>query len=235
MPSFHNPTGARLSEHRRRALATLASADRVPIIEDNALEHVTLGDEPALPPIAAFAAPDAPILTASSLSKVAWCGLRIGWLRGPAPLISRVGELKAMADLGSAPVEQAVAARVIDHLPELRADHMALLRRNLDFLAALLRDTLPDWEWERPRGGPSLWVKLPSGTAAAFAQVALRYGVEVIPGEVMSPSVDHRNYLRFPFSAEPPVLEETVRRLAAAWRDYSPRDEAHGPARRVVV
>ena len=235
MPSFHNPTGTRMSLPRRRSLAALTSTERVPVIEDNALEHAPLSDEEPLPPIAAFAADDAPILSANSLSKAAWGGLRIGWLRGPAPLINRIAELKAMTDLGSPLFEQAVAARIVPHLAELRADHRAMLRRNLEFVAELLADALPDWHWQRPHGGPSLWVRLPSGTAAAYAQVALRYGVEVIPGEVMSPGADHRDYLRFPFTAEPPVLEETVRRLAAAWRDYSPRDDVQHPARTVVV
>ncbi len=235
MPSFHNPSGARMSEPRRRALAALASAERLPLIEDNALEHAPLTDETRLPPIASFAADDAPILSASSLSKAAWGGLRVGWLRGPAPLVGRIAELKAMADLGSPLIDQAVAARLLPHLAELRRDQQAMLRRNLAFVTDLLAEALPTWQWQRPRGGPSLWVRLPSGTAAAFAQVALRYGVEVIPGEVMSPSADHRDHLRFPFTAEPPVLEETVRRLAAAWRDYSPRDETPDPPRTVVV
>lgn len=235
MPSFHNPTGALLAEGRRRVLAALASTEKVPIIEDNALEHVPLDDDPRLRPIASFADADAPILSASSLSKAAWGGLRVGWLRGPAPLISRVAELKAMTDLGSPLVEQAVAARLLPCLVELRDDNRARLRRNLDMLSELLGEALPDWQWRRPRGGPSLWVKLPWGSASAFAQVALRYGVEVIPGEVMSPSEDHRDCLRLPFTAEPPVLEEIVRRLAAAWRDYSPRDGPRDTARPVVV
>lgn len=235
MPSFHNPTGAMMSEHRRRALAALAETERVPIIEDNALELAPLDEDHRLRPIAAFAAPDAPVVTAGSLSKAAWSGLRVGWLRGPVLVMARVAEVKAMTDLGSPLLEQAIAARIIPHIDELRADHRALLCRNLDFVGELLNDALPDWQWQRPRGGPSLWVKLPSGTAAAFAQVALRYGVEVIPGEVMSPSADHRDHLRFPFTAEPPVLEETVRRLAAAWRDYSPQDSTREPARTVVV
>ena len=49
----------------------------------------------------------------------------------------------------------------------------------------------------------------------------------------MSPTGEDRRYLRFPYSAEPPVLEETVRRLAEAWEAYAPSDSreheaAHG-------
>ncbi len=65
--------------------------------------------------------------------------------------------------------------------------------------------------------------------------MALRFGVEVIPGDQMSPTGDDRRKLRLPFSAEPPVLEETMRRLARAWEAYVPRDEGAAAPRPVVV
>ena len=234
MPSFHNPTGALMAANRRRDLAELVVAHGVPLIEDNALENTPLDDE-WIPPIAAFAPADAPILTAGSLSKVAWGGLRVGWLRGPVPLIARLSELKAMIDLGSPLFDQAVAARIVPHLDQLRDDQRAMLNRNLALVSELLRELLPSWSWRRPKGGPSLWVELPSGTASAYSQVALRYGVEVIPGDQMSPTGDDRRHLRLPYTAEPPVLEETMRRLAQAWDTYAPSDEPRSTLRPVVV
>src|SRR4029450_6970735 len=59
MPTFHNPTGVLLAANRRRDLAELAAERGVPIVEDNALENAPL-DEDRLPPIAAYAPPDAP-------------------------------------------------------------------------------------------------------------------------------------------------------------------------------
>lgn len=234
MPTYHNPTGVLLAHHRRRELADLAAAEGIPLIEDNALEGAPLDDDRP-PHIAAFAPPDAPVLGAGSLSKAAWGGLRIGWLRGPATMISRLAEIKTMNDLGSPFFDQLVAARLVPRLDEMRADHAVTLRRNLELVTDLLREALPTWQWRRPQGGPSLWVKLPSGTAAAFAQVAMRYGVEVIPGDVMSPDGDHADHLRFPYTEEPPILEEIVRRLAEAWRAYAPADAPRGAGRPVVV
>jgi DNA-binding transcriptional MocR family regulator len=150
-------------------------------------------------------------------------------------MISRLAELKAMNDLGSPLLDQAIATRLAPQLARLRADHMVYLRRNLDIVTSRLRELLPSWEWRVPRGGPSLWIRLPAGTAAAYAQVALRYGVEVIPGDVMSPHSEHGAYLRMPFAEEPPVLEETLRRLAQAWEAYSPTEEPSRPAAPVVV
>jgi DNA-binding transcriptional MocR family regulator len=233
MPTFHNPTGALLAANRRRDLAELALEHGVPIVEDNALENAPLDDE-RIPPIAAFV-PDAPVLSAGSFSKAAWGGLRVGWMRGPRTLVGRLIELKAMNDLGSPLFDQAVAARIVPHLDQMRVDHRTMLNRNLELVAALLADLLPTWRWRRPKGGPSLWVELPSGSASAYTQVALRFGVEVIPGDQMSPTGDDRRHLRLPYTAEPPVLEETMRRLAQAWEAYAPSDEPRSPARPVVV
>lgn len=234
MPSFHNPTGAELGVHRRRALAELAASEDIPLVEDNALEGTALGED-LVPPVAAYAPAGAPVLTAGSFSKRAWGGLRVGWLRGPAAAIMRLAELKAMNDLGSPMLDQAIAARLVPYFDQLRADQRSMLRRNLTLVGDLLTESLPDWEWQEPTGGPSLWVRLPFGTAASYAQVALRYGVEVIPGDVMSPDGSHGDHIRFPYTGEPPVLEETVRRLAQAWRAYAPAHGARDSLRPVVV
>ena len=120
-------------------------------------------------------------------------------------------------------------------IERMRADHRALLRRKLELVNGLPDEALPDWGWRGPKGGPSLGIQLPAGTASTFAQVALRFGVEVIPGEVMSPTGDDQRCLRFPYSAEPTVLEETVRRLARAWAAYAPSDVTQRRPRSVVV
>jgi hypothetical protein len=51
----------------------------------------------------------------------------------------------------------------------------------------------------------------------------------------MSPTGDDRRMLRLPYTAEPPVLTETIRRLALAWEAYAPSDATGPPTRSVVV
>jgi DNA-binding transcriptional MocR family regulator len=63
----------------------------------------------------------------------------------------------------------------------------------------------------------SLWVRLPSADAGAFAQAALRNGVAVATAAPLSSSGGHRDRLRLSFSPAPDALEEGVRRLAATW------------------
>jgi DNA-binding transcriptional MocR family regulator len=60
------------------------------------------------------------------------------------------------------------------------------------------------------------------GAAGEFAQVALRHGVSVVPGPLASPDGSFADHLRLPFVLGPEEMEEGIRRLARAWKAYSP-------------
>lgn len=227
MPTFHNPTGRLMSATRRRQVAELAARHEVAVVEDNAyVGHSLTVDEEALPaPLAAYAPESGEVLTVDSL-KGLWAGLRVGWVRGPAGIIERCARRKAMADLGSPLIEQAVAARLVPRLAELSRARGVVQRRRLAELERLLRQRLPEWTWMPPDGGSSLWVRLPGGHSAdVYAQLALRHGVEVIPGSTMDPTGGHDDHFRIPFVRPPEELEELVCRLASAWTELV----RHGP------
>lgn len=226
MPTFHNPTGTLVPEDARRRLAALARTTGVPLIEDNTLADLSLGDPPP-PPIAAFAR-DAPILTIGSLSKLFWGGLRIGWIRGPQSMIAHLRRLKAVTDLGSSLLAQAVAVRLLDREPTFKASHQRELRADLDHLAALLRHHLPDWTWREPEGGLSVWARVPHGSATELAHIANRLGVAIVPGPVMSPSSAFDDFVRLPLGQRRDLVTDGIERLAGAWRTY--RDELAGDA-----
>jgi DNA-binding transcriptional MocR family regulator len=224
MPTYQNPTGTMLAAHRRRRLAEMAGRSGVAVIEDNALAHATLGGPPAPPPIAAYQGSErAPVVTVGSVSKTLWGGLRIGWLRAPEPWLSRLARRKVATDLGSGVLDQVVAARLLERLPELEVTNSTLLQDRLEGTQELLRRHLPEWSWRQPTGGPSLWVRLAGADAARFAQVALRHGVEIIPGEAFgTDGMVFGEHVRLPFTCEPTVMAEAVGRLAAAWAAYRP-------------
>lgn len=219
-PTLHSPSGAVLSEVRRREIAALVARARVPLVEDHALAGLCWTRVPA--PIAAHAS-DLPIALVGSISKLFWGGLRLGFVRAPAPVALRFARVKAIEDLGTSAVGQVLAERL------LRAKDVALfigdrnrdLRARYEVLAARLRAELPSWRWAEPAGGLSVWVQLPSPVAEPFAQVALRGGVAVATAEALSPSGAHADRLRLSFSSPADVLEEGVARLARAWRAYT--------------
>jgi len=215
VPTFHNPTGTVLPESGRRAVARLAEDTGTTILEDESLAELSFGSEPP-PPIAAFA-PRAPVLTVGSISKLFWGGLRVGWIRGPRPLIARLTRLKVTADLSGSVVSQALAIRVLPHRDEIAQRRRRESLARLDHLATLLHERLPEWSFIRPEGGLTLWVRLPVAAAEELARAGVRHGVSIVPGAVHSPSGACRDHVRLPFVLDAGQLREGVDRLARAW------------------
>jgi DNA-binding transcriptional MocR family regulator len=217
VPSFHNPTGTVMPEPARRAVAELVEARGLALVEDESLAELGFGDEPPPPPIAAFAK-RASVFTIGSMSKLYWGGLRVGWVRGPRALIARLTRLKVAADLSGSLLGQALAARLLSRRDEVVRARRRESRARFLCLARLLRERLPDWSWQEPLGGLTLWVWLPSPSSEELARVALRHGVAIVPGPVHSPSRRFPDRLRLPYVLDEATLAEGIARLARAWQ-----------------
>jgi DNA-binding transcriptional MocR family regulator len=226
VPTFHNPTGALMSEGTRREIARLCHELQVPVVEDHALAGIALGHRPP-PPIACFA-PTAPILTIGSLGKLFWTGLRVGFIRGPEPWIARLGRFKALSDLGGPLFSQAVAAALLEEIASAERARRREVGERLKVLTDLLRKHLPEWTWRKPEGGLLLWVRLPGGDAEELAQIAQRHGVALVSGSVNSPDRRFADYIRLPFVADAATMREGIARLARAAAEYRPRPRATG-------
>jgi DNA-binding transcriptional MocR family regulator len=196
----------------------LAEEHQIPVIEDLALADLSLSAEPP-PPIAAYSR-HAPIVTVGSMSKLFWGGLRTGWIRGPVEIVQRIARFKAVTDLGCPLISQALSARLLARVDELRRQRRRDSQNRLKHLTRLLRQHLPTWRWETPQGGLLLWIRLPLGTADGFVKTALRHGVSIVPGSANSPDGRFSEYVRLPFVLEGKELEEGIRRLTRAWKNY---------------
>jgi len=224
-PTLHSPTGTVLAENRRREIAALIANARVPLVEDHALAGLCWERAPA--PIAAHAT-DRPVAVVGSLSKLFWGGLRIGFIRAPEPVALRFARVKATHDLGSSAIGQVLAERLLRsrQLGAFIEERNRELRNRYSTLAGALRRELPSWTWTEPVGGLSVWVRLPTGAAEPFANVALRSGVAVATAEALSPSDAHPDRLRLSFSAPAPELIAGVDRLRGAWDRYARQSRA---------
>ncbi len=218
MPSFHNPTGALMPESRRRSLAEVTAHTETWIVEDNSLEHLLLADAVVPRPVAAFADEER-VLTIGSLSKLLWGGLRVGWVRGPASAIARLGRIKAALDLGGSAVSQAIALRALDDYEQVAARIRETYRARSRHLQGRLAHQLPSWRFEPPAGGLSLWVRLPEGTADDLTRPAAARGVAFLPGGSASCDETYIDHIRLSFALPEEQLDEAVGRLAAAWSD----------------
>jgi DNA-binding transcriptional MocR family regulator len=240
MPTGHNPTGAVVPLIRRQAMAAIADAGRVTVIEDLTLADLTLGapgpgtgtgpgTAPGnLPPLAALSPR---VIAIGSVSKMLWGGLRVGWIRVGDPLRQAVIARKAALNLGTAAISQAVTARLLAAIdPGWLAAHRVALTQRRDHLTALLAAHLPAWRVQPPEAGLSLWAELPLESAGTFTLAAARHGVAVMTGDPACADGRHRHFIRLSFAEQPGTLELAVERLAAAWEAHA-ETLAASPAR----
>jgi DNA-binding transcriptional MocR family regulator len=217
-PTCNNPTGGRTAAHRRERLAALASDHELTVVEDTVLDELRFDGELGIPLWAHV--PDR-VLAAGSLSKVAWGGLRVGWLRAPRPVILRLARVKGALNLGVGALDQLAALQILDCYDELCRRRRAQAAEHMETLHRALQRELPEWDAQPAEGGWSLWMATPTGSGAAFAQAALRHGVAVVPGGASSPDGAFPEYVRLCYGPGPPMLEEAAHRLASAWSDFA--------------
>ncbi|MFB7249825.1 PLP-dependent aminotransferase family protein [Microbacterium sp. NPDC056234] len=218
-PHHQNPTGTRLPDEARRHVADLAAQYGVPVVEDRVLAGISF--DGVAPPTLAAQRPDAPVIVVESVSKWAWAGLRIGWLRADPVLVRRLRGARQLADQSTSVPAQLLASDLLAHTAALQREVSHAHRERLALLLRLMAEHLPEWTFRAPRGGLSLWARMPAGSADAFARVAAIHGVSVAGSAEFAASTSPDDHIRIPFTASDEVLAEGVRRLGEAWREYS--------------
>ncbi|MEJ1098746.1 MULTISPECIES: PLP-dependent aminotransferase family protein [unclassified Pseudoxanthomonas] len=215
IPDFQNPTGFLMNDATRARYASALQATRTIAIVDESLQATRLSDE-AMP--APFAAHAADAITIGSASKMFWGGLRVGWIRAPRELVSRIIAARVQIDLGSSLFDQLVIAELLG-ATDILAVRREQLRQRRDALAGALTEHLPSWRFRLPGGGLTLWVQLPHGSATRLAADVERAGVYLAPGPVFSVEGGSDTRLRIPYAKPEEQLVEAVRRIANVWTD----------------
>jgi 2-aminoadipate transaminase len=156
-----------------------------------------------------------------SFSKIAFPGLRVGWIVGPRPLIARLIEARQLADLHGDQFSQALllefarSGRLARHLAHM----LETGRERLRTLLAALETHMPEGvRYTRPEGGMNVWLNLPGGIDTFdLLQQAHREGVAYIPGRHFAVTRPHPNALRLSFAGlKPEAIATGVARLARA-------------------
>jgi DNA-binding transcriptional MocR family regulator len=227
VPSYQNPTGSCVPALQRRRITAAAAEHGLLVIDDETMTDLGFDGE-GPPPLAAYPGGEH-VVGVGSLSKVVWGGLRLGWVRAERGMIARLSRLKALSDLGNDQVSQMAAARLLCEAEGLIARRRGELARRHAHLTTVLAEALPEWEWTPATGGQTLWVRLPRGNAASFAQRALRHGVALLPGDALSPVGGASQHLRVPFLPEEQTITEAVRRMREAWEGFVGTDH-HDPS-----
>jgi 2-aminoadipate transaminase len=190
VPTVQNPTGTILSEPRRREMLRLAAQYGVPIFEDDCYSDLIWDGK--RPPALYAMSQHGGVIHIGSFSKSVAPALRVGYIVAPWPLLARMLALKT--DAGSGALEQMVLG---EFCPKHFDAHVPALTRALRAKLKTLMEALNEQfgtaaEFEDPKGGIFLWVKLPDqvDTQKLFAS-ALAAGVAINPGAEWSTDKDH--------------------------------------------
>lgn len=216
----HNPTGRVPTPGRLRAVAEVLDRHDTVVIEDVALADLTFAGRPR--PELAELCRKATVVSVGSFSKVAWGGLRVGWMRGPHHLIKRTGHMRLATDMGTSVPSQLLAQQLVPHLEGLAERRRATLANRVDLAVERLGVDLQDWSIDPPAGGSVLWVRLPIDNTAGFVLHARQYGVQVAPGSAANSTRAPDHFVRICVDRTEPAVEEGIRRLAQAWRVFEP-------------
>ncbi|MEO6842815.1 MAG: PLP-dependent aminotransferase family protein [Bradyrhizobium sp.] len=181
IPTVQNPTGTILPEARRAELLKLSQQYGVPIFEDDCYADLIWDGQ--RPPAIYAMSETSNVIHIGSFSKSIAPALRVGYIVAPWAMLSRMLALKT--DAGSGALEQMVLAEYCaphfsTHVPKLTRG----LRAKLDTLMEALNEQFgTSAEFEDPKGGIFLWVKLPDNVdTLKLYQAALAAGVAINPG-----------------------------------------------------
>ncbi|KVH61688.1 GntR family transcriptional regulator [Burkholderia sp. MSMB1072] len=226
MTSFHNPTGATLTDERKRALIDLLASRGVPLIEDDVYGELQFGTAPTRP--AKLYDDSGLVLHCGSFSKCLAPGFRIGWVAA-GRFVRQIRQAKsASAPAADVPAQMAISSYLRDGAYDR---FLRKLRRNLaahqaQMLSAVRAYFPADTEVFAPRGGYFLWIELPPHLDAMhlFGD-AMENGVSIAPGPIFSATGGFRRYLRLNYGRPwTPAVEralETLGTLASRQRHGS--------------
>jgi GntR family transcriptional regulator/MocR family aminotransferase len=219
-PAHQHPTGVVLSPERRTALAAwLRERDALAIEDDYDAEYrydrAAVGAFQGLEPER--------VVYAGSASKTLAPALRIGWLAVPREWLADVTREKALADRGTARIEQHAFADFLArgeldrHLRRMRARY----RRRRDALVEALEDALPEAAVRGIAAGLHATVELPEGDdeQAILAQAQQRRIELDTMGDYRSAPSDGPATLVLGYAQTPePTIRAGIREVGAAVR-----------------
>ena len=190
--NFQNPAGVCTSLEKRREIYRLASRYGVMILEDNPYGELRFAGED-IPAIKTLDT-EGIVVHCSSFSKILSAGMRVGFVIGPAPVLSKMTVCKQTEDVHTNLFFQTVCHRF---MTEYDFDgHVAGIRALYRGKAGIMLDALEQYmpagvTFTRPEGGLFVWVTMPERVdLMTFCRAALERKVAVVPGTAFATDSD---------------------------------------------
>ena len=215
----HNPTGTVLTGDEVALLAGLAVEHDLLVVTDEVYEHLVFDGARHISPATLPGMRERTLVVSSAGKTFNVTGWKVGWVCGPAPLVSAVRTAKQfLTYVNAGPFQPAVAAGL--RLPDA---YFARLARDLQYRRDVLVQGLRDAGLPviSPEATYFATVDVrpvqPDGDGLAFCRaLPARAGVVAVPSGVFyAPEHAHlgRHLVRFAFCKGDDVLGEAVERL----------------------
>uniref|UniRef100_A0A4W3HC20 Kynurenine/alpha-aminoadipate aminotransferase, mitochondrial n=1 Tax=Callorhinchus milii TaxID=7868 RepID=A0A4W3HC20_CALMI len=215
IPNGCNPTGASMTERRKREIYQIARKYDLLIIEDDPYYFLQF-EQPWAPSFLSMDV-DGRVMRSDSFSKILSSGLRLGFLTGPKPLIDRIILHIQSSTLHTSTFTQPHVGtsamlnyicfyfyhRVIDFYSKQREAMLSAAEKWLKDLA----------EWHVPSAGMFIWLRLKGvpDTYQLIMEKAMEKEVMFVPGRAfMVDSSAPSAYIRASFSISTPEEMDEV-------------------------
>ncbi len=215
----HNPTGAVLTRAELEAVAEVAIEHDLVVVTDEVYEHLLFDGRAHVPICTLPGMWDRTVSISSAGKTFSFTGWKVGWVTGPADLVSTVMAAKQWLTFSNAaPLQPAVA-----HALRQEAGFYDGLAKELEAKRDLLVEGLRGLDVEVYPPEATYFVTTdvraygyPDGMAFCLA-LPERAGVVAIPSQVFYDDHEEgRHKVRWAFCKDTSVVEEGVRRLRQA-------------------
>jgi (S)-3,5-dihydroxyphenylglycine transaminase len=213
VPDHDNPTGESMDEERRRAILAAARAHDLIVLEDIAYRDLGFGAE-RLPSMLELG-PDC-VLQLGTFSKIAFPGLRIGYLAGPLLSAHPVGReailaAKSFTTLNTATPTQYWVRTLLDRHREGFLESIAASRATYRKKRDVVLQTFAEHglasmgvRWNEPTGGFFLTLRLPFAFGPEEMERCAGYGVLCTPMRLFALAVPAEREVRLAYSGPSP-------------------------------
>jgi len=161
VPSFQNPSGATLSENRRKKIVEIANEYHVPIVEDAAYRGLRF--EGKAPPTLASLDPQN-VIFINTFSKIFNPGVRIGWVTASEKFIGTLALAKQGQDQCATTIGQYAALDFVSKglIERQTSRAIEIYRRKRDIMLAAMENYFPkSARWTKSQGGFYTWATFP--------------------------------------------------------------------------
>ena len=219
------PSGAVLTRDEWEQVTTILAEHDVPLLYDSAMERLLFDDRPLVHPLHFDGMADRTTIVGSLSKEHRMIGWRVGWIAGPAELVTSAGWVHVYNTTTPTGIARAAATAV------LRGDqgHVAQAAAELQRRRDTILEGLQGWPVVRPGGGWSLLIDARElGTTPADLSRALLEDAAIAATPMTGWGGEVADlHVRFVFSAEP------VERLATLPERFAgTRLEAYGSSPR---